>query len=306
MWGVGTIPQQHDNVILFPKTIDYYRQQVTSLLESEQYGETVKLLNKLIEAKMGDLHVRREWSDLLSYLHMMFPDGQPPEDEDEVTEEQLLQTHVSAKYKDNDESIERLLHIFAQPDQLERQIVVLDQLRYLRHPKVGRVIRRWLEEEHLPASIQFKGLQLLKQIGDTGFMALSKDNDLYIVAIEDTPLSSDEWPQAILAVIERLQTGSHQSQPELANFAEQIWRDFVTYAYGTALYTALIQLDAPGQIDTWAASLHYEVAQLLQGDVNPSDIFEIYGITEDMGQLFTEATIILHRFMQNGWQGASH
>lgn len=305
---MGAIPQQHDNVILFPKTIDYYRQQVTSLLESEQYGETVKLLNKLIDAQMGDLHVRREWSDLLSYLLMMFPDGQPPEDEDEdeVTEEQLLQSHVIAKYKDNDEYIERLLHIFEQPDQLERQIAILDQLRYIRHPKVARVIRRWLEEEHLPASIQFKGLQLLKQIGGTGSMALAKDNDLYIVAIEDTPLSSEEWPQAILAVIERLQTGSHQSQPELANFAEQIWYDFVTYAYGTALYTALIQLEEPGQIDTWAASLHYEVAQLLQGDVNRPDVFEIYEITGHMVQLFTEATTILHRFMQNGWHGASH
>ena len=65
-----------NNVILFPKTHDYYQIELTRMLESERYGEAIALLQFLLTCDGEDARIREEGDALLQWLVSAFPEAE--------------------------------------------------------------------------------------------------------------------------------------------------------------------------------------------------------------------------------------
>jgi hypothetical protein len=299
--GGGVLLQADNNLILFPKTVAFYREQLGRLLEREQFGQAIRILEHLAEAGIGDEAALEEWQSLLAFLRTMFPDGLPPtdEEEDDLSEESLLEAHVLAKNEHDIQYTAQLLELFANRMELAKQIDALDQLRYARHPGIGPVIRKWLKTQPLPAGIQLKALQLLKHHGEQGSVTLPKRGRTYVIDIQDVPASASDYPMALLAIAERVQETVAAIQPELLSFAEETWREFLAFAYGTPVYVRLVKLDDE-QIDVWAAALHLTLLTIVHGEAEEANIREAYGITSQLARYWQKACDELRLFVHQG------
>jgi len=129
-----------DNVVLLPKTVDYYQMELTRMLETERYGQAMELLRFLLRCQTDDERSRDEWGSLLDWLSTMFPDhadGTRPdagEWEEEETENDLRRNHVLQKAAADRAYADKLLEALRQPVSPEKQFMALEQLVYVDHP----------------------------------------------------------------------------------------------------------------------------------------------------------------------------
>ena len=107
-----------DNIILFPKTIEYYQIQLTRMLESERYEEAVQLLEFLLNCKGEHTAVYEEWSMLLEWLQTQLSDMEWQD----VTEDDLIDENIRNKIKQDHLYIERLLDTLKEDCPIENQI----------------------------------------------------------------------------------------------------------------------------------------------------------------------------------------
>src|ERR1700730_14290490 len=94
-----------ENVILFPKTIDFYEQELTRFLQLEQYGEALQLLAFLLQFPDVEANRHGQWEALQEWLQTMAPEAVfAPMDsiEEELdNEEGLLRQAVAQKTSGN-------------------------------------------------------------------------------------------------------------------------------------------------------------------------------------------------------------
>ena len=67
-----------DNVILFPKTEQFYEDELTKLLRSEQYKEALDMLAFLLQFPNVDTNKSEQWEALRHWLLTMFPETMFP------------------------------------------------------------------------------------------------------------------------------------------------------------------------------------------------------------------------------------
>lgn len=73
------------NVILLPRTIDYYQMRLTRLLETDRFAEAAELLRFLLQCRTDDERTVEEWRMLLEWMESQRlnmsagPDGVPAE-----------------------------------------------------------------------------------------------------------------------------------------------------------------------------------------------------------------------------------
>jgi hypothetical protein len=68
--------------------LDHYQIQLTRMLEAEQYGEAKELLRFLLHVRGEEPRNYEEWENLLAWLDMAFPDGEPADGEDDGEDEE--------------------------------------------------------------------------------------------------------------------------------------------------------------------------------------------------------------------------
>src|SRR5690606_16361905 len=90
------------------------------------------------------------------------------EEDEELTESELLQEHVAARTQKDELYANKLLSMLADSPSLEKQLLALEQLSYIKHPEVISRVKTWLENETTHPFVQFKGMQALKQSGYEG------------------------------------------------------------------------------------------------------------------------------------------
>lgn len=89
--------EHNNNIVLFPKTLDYYQIQLTVMLENERYGEAMKLLHFLLQCQGQEERHYDEWRALLEWLQAAFPQYEETspavleerEEEEEISEEDM-------------------------------------------------------------------------------------------------------------------------------------------------------------------------------------------------------------------------
>lgn len=293
--------QSNDNVILFPKTVEYYQYELTRLLETEQYGNAIKLLRFLLTCQSDDIRAREEWQSLLDWLYMMFPDlvfRSESDLEQDLSETDLLREHLSAKTEQSMEYAAKLLDSLRENKELDKLMLALDQLAFLDHPDIDQALLDWLTQMPLHPIVQFKTLQTLKKRGVTGVVALHKNGETVEVDIEDTPAGFDQFPSQIQDIIHRVQEISETQHPALSYFAGETWNEFLAFIYGTSFYAQMLKQET-ACVDVWAAALHLTLLERLFEGGDKAEILEQYGITSELMFQWEQAYRLMQQFAAN-------
>lgn len=288
-------------IILFPKTLDYYQIQLTKMLEAEAYGDAIRLLKFLLDCKTEDPRTDKEWATLLEWLRAQFPDAEDEQAEDESDdgEDEMLRRTVNVKSTNDRMYVKRLLDAINDPS-MDKQMLALDQLAYVDDPTVGEQLMHKLHSYSLHPFVVFKLLQTLSKLGVQGETTFGKLGEIITVDIERTPVGPEQFPSPLPEVSERVQQIAEVNDPTLSYFAQQTWQEFLSYCYGNSVYRELSELSEE-QIDVWAAALHTTVAEAMYGnDVPGAEAADMYGITELLCPSWERACEQLRRFFRDG------
>ncbi|WNQ12926.1 hypothetical protein MJA45_07825 [Paenibacillus aurantius] len=297
----NTIEQPNkDNVILFPKTIDFYQIELTRMLETERYGEAMNLLRFLLQCESGDPRADEEWAALLGWLETMRPEetGDSAGEEPEESETDMLSRAVKDKAEADSRYVDRLLQSLFSGTSVEKMLLALEQLTYAEHPGINAALIQWLRTAKLHPIVLFKGLQALKRRGAEGPVTFSRQGKIQQLDIEDTPLSLADFPPKFSEIIGRVQQISEVKEPTLSYFAEHTWADFLAFIYGSPAYDSLLSR-SQDEMDVWAAALHAVIQESMQGGADVEEIREMYGITSENKDHWKQAYEVMQNFMRS-------
>jgi hypothetical protein len=292
--------QLKDNVVLLPKTIDFYQIEITRMLETERYEEAIALLRFLGKCESGDPDTNKEWLSLLSWLESMNDTQTDVLDDQEETEMDLLRQHLQQKTEQDPYYITQLIEMLQPNVDAKKQIIALDQLAYINGEanakfNITEALTTWLESNNISPWVQFKALQVLKIRRFQGNIQIYKEGVQLKIEINQVPLDLEEYPQKIRLVLNKLQQVAEIDEPSLAYFASEIWEQFLAYIYAAPAYELLVHGEE-STIQVWASALHCLIGQLMTGIVIEAEIQSIYGITEDSKLLWKQAFQTLNSF----------
>jgi hypothetical protein len=294
--------QSKQNVVLLPKTIDFYQIEITRMLEMERYEEAIDLLRFLGKCDSGDPRTNEEWDALLAWLESVRSNEAQVEviEDQEETEADLFRQHLRMKTENDPSYITQLMEML-QPDiPASKQLLALDQLTYLEETSnspypITETIVNWLQTTVISPWVQFKALQALKIRRFQGNLGILKDGAELNIDIGSVPLELNEYPVIFVMILNKLQQVAEISEPSLSYFAEEIWEQFLAYIYGTASYEHMQQGDE-ASIDVWAAALHGLIGELMTGQMNEIEIQKLYGVSEESKLQMKQAFHALHSF----------
>ena len=273
--------------------LDQYQNQLTRMLEAEQYGEAKELLRFLLLCQGEEKHHYEEWENLLSWLDMAFPTyessgagGSLEADDDEMEASFRKEALIPGQY---DESyVQQVLYIIQNHPVADQQILALERAAHLEHPAVNETLINWLTSRDLHPALQFKALQCLKKRGVTGEIQLERLGEPVVLDIEQTPLSMDEFPQVVLRVVERVELVTEVIDSSMPHFAKELWKDCLQCLYGTLAYNRLLK-DDDDSVDCFAGALHQVLELSVYGRVNDDDVRDTYGITDTLRFRYEQA-----------------
>jgi hypothetical protein len=293
--------QPRDNLVLFPKTLDYYQIELTKMLETERYGDAKALLSFLLQCRGDAEKHHTEWQALLGWLEAAFPGATAgaweTESEDEAEaqgEEDVMRRQVEDRLQGNVDYIPRLLATLNQEADPEKQLIALSQLLHAEHPDIELSLKAWLGKDEYVPEVQFRALQALKKNG-AGTVAMWRNGESLNIEAGDTPMHFSEFPGAIHQVLERVKQTSEVSDPTLSYFAEEMWKECVQTAYGTPAYASMAE-ENDGVTDLWAAALHQLLLEKLHVQHGDEGIREQYGITDELRFRYEQALRWLRQY----------
>ncbi|OWA33248.1 hypothetical protein B9G55_21415 [Saccharibacillus sp. O16] len=277
------------------------------MLETERYGEAMETLEFLLGCEGQNEQRRQEWSTLLDWLRVAFPGGsedaynneavlagEEPEDRSET-----LRLRTLEKQRENPHYEQELLQLAASEPLTERGQIALEQLSYLDGAEADAWLADWLRNEPLHPLLQFRVLQTLRRRGAVGTVAVRRDGTWLELEIERTPLTIQEFPSAVDDVLVRVSDQTDSGDPSLFYFARELWMQFMMAAYGTADYVELIRGEE-NELDAWAAALHAQASEAVEGGRRAEEIREAYGITGELRFRCERAEKALKTFSRGG------
>ncbi|WP_334076040.1 MULTISPECIES: hypothetical protein [Paenibacillus] len=297
---------QKDNVVLFPKTLDFYQIELTRMLETERYGEAAELLRFLLQCQGQDDRQYAEWRNLLDWLTDAFPMLQDEaanhtglSDDEEEDEDVIARRHVEAKMAEDHQYADKLLRAVIGKPMSEQTFLALEQLAYLDRPEVDEALIDWLSRQELHPLLQYRVLQILKRRGAHGVVSFFRFGEKVEIEIESVPIKPEDFPAPVQHVLERVGDQTQVHDPTLFYFAQELWTQFVMAIYGTMDYRSLLS-DEDSMIDIWAAALHQMVADSLPGGIHEEEIRSLYGITDNLRLRFEQACRSMRQFVTAG------
>lgn len=283
--------------------LDHYQFQLTRMLEAEQYGEARELLQFLMQCQGEDQRHYEEWSNLLKWVEMAFPESlaAQPGGESSQSEEDLRRQALDPGEQD-EEYINQVLYIMKHHPMIDQQMLALERAALLESPVVSREIEDWIVSSALHPAVQFKALQCLRKRGETGALTMDRLGESVRLEIERTPLSLEEFPQPVLDVLERVERVTEVLDASLPHFARELWRECLQFLYGTSTYNWMLS-DQEDTVDCFAAALHLSLATAAYGQADEDEIRASYGITESLRFRYEQACRMM-RYVAQGVQGS--
>lgn len=281
---------EKENVILLPKTIEYYQFQLTRMLETEQYESAVELLEFLLKCSGEDAAAYEEWEMLLAWLRTQLSDA----DLSEATEGELLDESMRLKFQRDHLYIEKLIDTIASDAPLDKKLLALEQLSFADpHPRMEQALKRWLNDDRLHPLMQFKVLQTLKRVGATGVIRMKRGDETAEAVIEDVPLEWEQFPEKLRRIVHIVQEKCEVHHPALSYFAQQLWEELLQNTYATNDYQTMLALSEE-QLAAWAASLHFLSEKMMLGTASEDAVLSMYELNdEDMNQWHKAAQIMI-------------
>ncbi|WP_106768534.1 hypothetical protein [Paenibacillus faecalis] len=270
------------------------------MLENERYGEAKELLQFLLQCQGQNERNYEEWQALLEWLEAAFPSSAPDSDEsgNESVEDEASMARRMAQDKLAQDAgyADKLLDTVMNGPLTEQTVLALEQLAYLDHPEVDAALTGWLKDQPLHPLFQFRVLQTLRRREMSGLVTIQRDEEIVEIEIEHVPLSHNEFPDAIMKILERVAEKTEIHEPTLYYFAQELWTQFVMAIYGTATYRSMLDGEE-STMDIWAAALHDIVSESLKGNRKEEEIRSYYGITDTMRFKYEGAYRSLKQFV---------
>lgn len=290
---------RNDKVILLPKTIDYYQEEITRMLESERFAEAVRLLDFLLDCRSDDPRTHEEWQTLLDWLKTSFaPQTNQEEEEDETTETELHKRRFYSKLSEDPDYVKKLLDTVLNDPDLKKKMLAMEQLSVAEHPQIDDTLKRWAETVALHPLIQYKVLQTLRARGASGKIELERDGERVVLEIGETPLDPIHYPEPVSHVLEKVKSVCEIDHPSLIYFAEHTWNEFIAYLYGTMLYRDMERM-TEAEEGEWAAALHQAVVETLSGREPEEDVLQIYKLPGSSAMRIRRHLDRLNAFIRN-------
>lgn len=295
-----------ENIVLFPKTLDYYQIQLTVMLESERYGEAMELLRFLLQCQGQEERHYEEWQSLLNWLEAAFPyasnngqsDLQVPAEEQDLQEQDMARILAKSKLEEDADYPDKLLARIMNEPLSEATILALEQLSYLEGGQVDDTLTDWLQTKPIHPLLQFRTLQTLRRRGALGTIRLVRGQEKVMVEIETVPLQNEDFPPQVSQVLERVAEQAEVHEPTLYYFAQELWGQFIMSIYGSAEYRKLMDGE-DALLDIWAGALHQMVSESLNGSRQEEETRSMYGITDSMRFQFEGAYRSLKGFVKS-------
>lgn len=280
---------------MFPNMLDQYQIQLTRLLESEQYGRAKELLRFLLQCQGEDERHYEEWTSLLNWLEMAFPeagDGDglvaAPEQEDPDEEALIREQYLNPREQD-EAYVQQVLYIMKNHPMPDQQLLALERCVYIQAPAIDEEIVEWLTgDPAIHPVVQFHALQCLRKRGASGKIELERMGETAELEIEKTPLSMDDFPAAVSQIIERVESVTESDDPTLPHFARELWKQSIQFLYGTTSFEWMIGGDEEW-VDCYAAALHHVLLLTVYGKADDDFIRETYSITEPLRFRYEQA-----------------
>lgn len=286
------------NVIILPQTIKFYQIELTRMLENEQYREAHQLLQFLLSCQQVDEQTSDEWKFLSQWLETVL-NGADPDiagEAEELSEIGMIRHHLNKKIEYDQGYVDRLLNTLGSDASFNNQVLALEQLTHIDHPLIDESLIQWLTSQELHPWIQFKGMQSLKQRGIQQSLEIPRNGKKIKIDLQEVPLQTDEFPEHIMDIMNKVQSITEVNDPELYRFVEHIWEQFVSFIYGTAMYRRLASQDE-GLTDAWAAALHRTMLDMLSYNYDADTFQETYGLTEELIFMYEQAYVVLQHFV---------
>ncbi|NBI28806.1 hypothetical protein [Chengkuizengella marina] len=272
---------QKKNIVLFPGTLQSYQNTLTTLLETEKYDEALKLLHYLLQCEGEDEETYKEWELLLEWLttHTKTLQGDQKTDGDEEWDEKkIINEQIQKKLLEDEDYTNKLLKMLMNESSIEKKWLALDQLVHIEDTQMNKTIINWFQNESLDPMLQFKALQTLKQRGAKGKISFHKLGEKLKVNIENTPIHFKDYPNVIVDVIHRVREVTETNDPIISTFAEQTWKEYLSYIYGTRCYIELTQLHNSAPC---AYALHKISLEMTIGNINKEQLMQSYDLKKD-------------------------
>lgn len=305
----SNVANSANNIILFPRTLDYYQIQLTVMLENERYGEAAQLLQFLLQCQGQERKHYDEWVALLKWLEAAFPQymnqvSGPIEpaadgDDDDMSEAEMASNYLRSRLEQDAEYGEKLLRMVMNEPLSEQTMFALEQLSYLEQPGINETLIHWLKEAKLHPLLQFRIVRTLRKRGYEGTITFNRGDMKAEIEVESVPLQPDEFPEPIIRILERVADQTEVHEPTLFYFAQELWIQFVMAVYGTDDYRSMLT-DEDSLLDTWAAALHQAVAETLSDGAAEEEIRTMYGVTDTMRFRYEQAYRSVKQFVAAG------
>lgn len=304
--------KQHDsNVVLLPKTVEYYQFELTKLLETEKYYEAKTLLRFLIDCSGKDDKTDEEWLMLLRWLEEQFPgyndtsiaeiEDSESTQEEELTEKELLKQSLRQRHAVDQQIVKKLLKELRDNSSFEKKWIALEQLAYIEHKDINSTLKKLLQEEKLHPMLQFKILQTLKLRNARGSVQFLRMGEQVDVKIADVPQSLDQFPERLQNILEKVKETCEIYHPSLAYFAEQNWKEFLSCIYGSSLYEELLETSDCSRI--WASVLHFFSLQTMGNDGMIEETTQLYEINSSSeGEEWLRAYTFMKECLQSSYR----
>uniref|UniRef100_UPI00403EFBA7 hypothetical protein n=1 Tax=Paenibacillus sp. FSL R5-0519 TaxID=2921648 RepID=UPI00403EFBA7 len=301
--------EHNNNIVLFPKTLDYYQIQLTVMLENERYGEAMKLLHFLLQCQGQEERHYDEWRALLEWLQAAFPQYEETspailerEEEEEISEDDMARHHARMKLEQDDGYADKMLRTVMEEPLSEQTMLALEQLAYLDLPKIDEALTHWLKDKTLHPLLQFRVLQTLRRRGVQGMIQFTRGEEQVEVEIDTVPLKPEEFPLQIVQILERVADQTEVHEPTLFYFAQELWIQYVMAVYGTRDYISMLE-ENDSMTDIWAAALHMTVADSLGGSHDEENTRSMYAVTGAMRFRLEQAYRSMKQFVSAGLDG---
>ncbi|MHA7582119.1 hypothetical protein ACX12E_17275 [Paenibacillus vandeheii] len=301
--------EHSNNIVLFPKTLDYYQIQLTVMLENERYGEAMDLLRFLLQCQGQEERHYDEWRALLEWLEAAFPhyiEDLPvvleEREEEEVSEEDMARQHARSKLEQDDGYADKLLRTVMEEPLSDQTMLALEQLAYLDRSEIDDSLTGWLKDKTLHPLLQFRVLQTLRRRGVQGIIAFTRGEEPVEVEIDTVPLRPEDFPLQIVQILERVADQTEVHEPTLFYFAQELWIQYVMAVYGTRDYMSMLE-ENDSMTDIWAAALHMTVADSLGGSHDEEDTRSMYAVTGAMRFRLEQAYRSMKQFVSAGLDG---
>ncbi|NDI36724.1 hypothetical protein [Chengkuizengella sediminis] len=271
---------QKKNIVLFPGTLQSYQNTLTTLLETEQYDEALKLLHYLLLCEGEDKDTYEEWELLLEWLttHTASLQQDQKADGEEWDEKKIINEQIQTKLLEDEDYTDKLLEMLMNESSLEKKWLALDQLVHIDDSQMNEKIIKWFQNENLNPMLQFKALQTLKQREAKGEVSFNKLGERLKVNIENTPIHFEDFPNIIVDVIHIVREITENNDPIVSAFAEQTWKEFLSYIYGTKSYSEITQHQNSAPC---AYALHKISLEMTIGNIDEELLIQSYDLKKD-------------------------